>query len=320
MKHFNPIALSPARVQPRVAILLGTFNGAAYLEAQLQSYMCQTAANWSLIARDDGSGDETVLLLERFARRHPGRDVQILAGPRLGFVRNFLSLLVAEGGEAEYVAFSDQDDFWLPRKLERAVHALNSVPENVPAVYCGRTVIADAALNRTGLSPRFDRPPSFRNALVQPIGGGNTMVLNRSARMLIHAAGAEAEAVSHDWWVYQLVTGAGGRVIYDAEPGVLYRQHGGNLSGSNRGLRAKLVRGRGLIRGEYRAWNDRNLRALDGVQALLTPENRTLLAEFKAARQGFVAHRVMRLIQSGVHRQTRKGQASLLAAAALGMV
>lgn len=303
-----------------VAILLGTHNGARFVSEQLASFRQQSHRRWSLIVRDDGSSDTTLAHVAAFAVTAGSYAVRVEAGPRLGFAGNFLTLLAMEGGAAPYVAFSDQDDYWLPDKLSRAVAQLSQVPEAVPAMVCGPTVLTDEKLRRIGISPRFRRPPSFQNALVQTIAGGNTMVLNRAARMLLHAAGAEADVVSHDWWIYQLITGAGGHVIYDAEPTLLYRQHGANLSGSNRGLRAKFTRGCGLMRGDYRRWNERNVRALSAVRPLLTAEARATLAAFEAARTAPLGERLGRLVRSGIHRQTGPGQASLLAAAALGKI
>ena len=86
------------------------------------------------------------------------------------------------------------------------------------------------------MSPLFRRPPSFRNALVQSLAGGNTMVLNRPARDLVALASRRARFVSHDWWAYLLVTGAGGAVHYSAKPLVRYRQHAHNLVGANTSL------------------------------------------------------------------------------------
>ena len=90
-----------------------------------------------------------------------------------------------------------------------------------------------------GLSPLFTRPPAFQNALVQSLGGGNTMVFNRAAKKILQEAAA-IDVVLHDWWVYQLVSAAGGMVHYDPRPMLKYRQHSDNLIGSNLGWRSAL--------------------------------------------------------------------------------
>lgn len=290
------------RGEPPVSILLGTLNGARYLPAQLQSYLDQSHANWTLHVSDDGSADETLDILEHF-RMRTSRDVWISTGLKQGFAANFLSLICDRRTGEGFVAFSDQDDVWLPRKLERALHALQSVPAAVPAVYGGRTQIVDSTLAPIRLSRLFRRPPSFRNAILQNISGGNTMVLNPAAVRLVRQAGADLDPVSHDWWIYQLITGHGGSFIYDPEPHVLYRQHGGNLVGENQSLFALRDRLQSLRNGRYWSWLDRNLDALQRNQDLLAPGNRRLVAELTRLVRASFAQRCTTFFRLGIHRQ-----------------
>ena len=95
---------------------------------------------------------------------------------------------------------------------------------NEAYVYCGRTSYVDAKLRKSGISPLFLLPKTFRNALIQIVAGGNTMVFNQRAKEYLEKAGP-VNHLSHDWWVYQLITGVGGVIFYDPAPGVLYRQH-----------------------------------------------------------------------------------------------
>ncbi|MEO0915515.1 MAG: glycosyl transferase, partial [Pseudomonadota bacterium] len=177
------------------------------------------------------------------------------------------------------------------------------------------TTICDAALRPIGTSPHFRQPPSFENALTQNIGGGNTMVLNRAALDLLQDTLAHAEqAVAHDWWCYQLVSGAGGRIIYDPDPHVLYRQHIGNEIGANGSLHAKLRRLGALLSGEYRRWNSKNLSGLRKCRHWLTPASRDVLDRFEAVQNGPLPSRLHALKASGLYRQTRAGQAALWAA------
>src|SRR5262249_28608171 len=157
-----------------------------------------------------------------------------------------------------YYAFCDQDDVWESDKLERALCILNRMSQDRPVLYCGRTRVIDDAGRIIGTSPAFLRPPSFANALVQNIGGGNTMVMNHAARELLLAAGPEIDTVAHDWWIYQIVSGAGGAVNYDLEPRVRYRQHRSNLIGANNTFRARCERIRLLFNGRFKQWTDRN--------------------------------------------------------------
>src|SRR5262249_37272714 len=136
-----------------------------------------------------------------------------------------------------------------------------SVPAEVPGMYCGRTELMTEDGQTYGLSPLFTRPPGFQNALVQSLGGGNTIVFNRPAKRLLEEAGT-IDVVLHDWWLYQLVSGAGGMIHYDPQPVLKYRQHLHNVIGSNRGGRSALIRLWMILNGRFRKWNDTNIAAL----------------------------------------------------------
>jgi glycosyltransferase involved in cell wall biosynthesis len=305
----------------RVTVLMATFGGARWLGAQLASLAGQQGVGWCLVASDDGSRDGTRVILARFAADRPAGQIALRAGPGRGAAANFLSLLARADPAAPFAALADQDDVWLPGKLARAVAALSALPGDGPALYCGRTAVCDAALRVRGLSPALTRAPSFRNALLQNVAGGNTMVLNNAALRLARAAAAEArEVVMHDWWLYQIVTGAGGRVLHDAEPFVLYRQHGANLIGANGSIAAQLWRAAEVARGRLRQWNAVNLAALAASRHRLTPENRALLDGFAAACGAPLGPRLARLARLGLYRQTRGGDASWWAAAAAGLI
>lgn len=145
------------------------------------------------------------------------------------------------------------------------------------------------------------------------------MMLNRAAIALVAGAAAEAgQVVMHDWWLYQIITGAGGQVVFDACPQLYYRQHGANQIGANRGPMAKLHRLRALLRGDFRRWNGINLRALRASAHRLTPENRAVLQGFAQLRDLPLGPRIVLFRRLGLYRQGVAGTASLWLAVALG--
>ena len=301
--------------QAHVAILMAVYQGREYLPAQLKSLAGQTHADWTLIAGDDGSTDGSAALIEAFAAGlNPGQ-VRVLPGPRQGAAENFRALLGHVAADATHVAFCDQDDVWDEGKLALGIAAL---PVDRPALWCSRVVNCDADLRELSLSPIPRHPPSFRHALMQNLVQGNTLMLNRPAYDLVAAAHAEAgPVVMHDWWIYQLVTGAGGQVIYDPEPSVLYRQHEGNLVGANNRLRSRLGGLRRMLDGTYRDWSRTNLAALRASAHRLTPENRALLGDF-ARLHGPLPQRIAAMRRGGFFRQGRVSQAALWLAVLLG--
>ena len=300
----------------QIAILMCTKNGAAFLDEQLTSIADQTHANWILFASDDGSTDETRKILKNFTESHKQKTF-VRNGPGKGVCANFLSLATDPSIDADYFAFSDQDDVWYKDKLQRALAWLVTVPADVPALYCGRTELVSNDGRSYGFSPLFTRPIAFRNALVQSLGGGNTMVFNKAAKRLLEITG-RLDVVLHDWWMYQLVSAAGGAIRYDPHPVLKYRQHLDNLIGSNLGWRARLVRIRMILSGRFHDWNTMNIAALQQVPShLIKPQNRTVLQLFAKARTASLPKRIYYLKQSGVYRQRLLDNIGLLLATVL---
>ncbi len=286
----------------RVAIILSTYNGARFLPAQLESYRRQTEPDWVLFWRDDGSTDPTVALMEAFTREVGAERCRRVEMPgRLGVAHSFYALLAAARPLGLPVAFSDQDDVWLPGKLTRALSALGRLPG--PTLYCSRQILVDDELVPIGPSAPFRRQPCFAAALTQNIATGCTIVLDPAAACLI-AASTPPSGSLHDWWSYLLVTGAGGRVVADPEPTMLYRQHTANLVGapSSRRRRAAAALRRGPD--AYLAVLRANVAALRAAADVLTPEARRIVALVDRALQGDIAARLRALLIPGLRRQT----------------
>ena len=145
--------------------------------------------------------------------------------------------------------------------------------------------------------------PCFENALVQSIAGGNTMVFNQAARKELIKFGGAVDVVSHDWWLYIVVTSVGGTVYYDPWPSMGYRQHGGNLIGSNRGLKALVLRGWRFARGDFRRYNERNIVALSKNVNYMNEKSKRCFIFFKHARCSNLLKRIVFLFKSGVRRE-----------------
>lgn len=301
----------------RVAVLIATRNGAAFLPEQLETIERQSAPFIDVWASDDGSTDTTRDILAAASSRWTKGRMEIADGPGAGLSENFRALLRRDDIDADFVAFSDQDDIWRPDKLANAIAWLGSRDEAQPALYCSRVELADERGRSIGFSPLFTGPTDLRNALVQSLAGGNTMVMNRAAYRLLREAASRVPFVIHDWWAYILVTAAGGCVHYSPKPDLLYRQHGGNVVGSNISWTSRFQRLRPLMGGRFARWTDQNLAGLDACRDLVSPQNQALIDEFGRMRQQTLLRRLSTLRRLGLHRQTRLGQLGLYAACAL---
>ncbi len=291
-RHLVSTASRPCQPAPtRVAILLSTYNGEAFLSEQLESFLAQTHPFWTLLWRDDGSSDGTVSIMAMFSKgAGAGRCIRIDGGDHLGVTNSFMRLL-RELPEGHVASFADQDDIWLPRKLERGLLALGDAYDPRPALYCARQRLVDGSLRPLGSSPRLRRLPAFPASLTQNIATGCTVMLNCAASRTI-AASRPPMGTLHDWWSYLLVGAVGGRLIIDPEPTVLYRQHRGNAVGAphstlRRGL-AALWRGPDAFMMLFRA----HVAELAAEAAILSPEAR---ADIAVLRQSLCGGRLTRL-------------------------
>lgn len=298
-------------------ILLATFNGARFLSEQLRSLSAQTDPHWRLIVSDDGSTDETRRIVETFAEQVP-QEVTLIDGPKRGFAANFAHLIASAPTDGRVVLFCDQDDVWLPTHIERAVSA---VAGDEPTLYGARTAVTDQDLKILGHSRLPRLPLGLSNALVQSFAGGNTMALNWAGFDLLRRATSQATGfASHDWWMYQIVSGCGGRIIYDPVPTTLYRQHPDNLVGHNRGFAASVRRLGALVRGDFRAQTDANLRALQANRAMLTPSARRQLDRFCAIRKTNPIARSAHFATGPIRRQGLMGRVTLSLGGLAGLV
>ncbi|MDQ2634787.1 MAG: glycosyltransferase family 2 protein [Pseudomonadota bacterium] len=312
--------MTTASTPGKVAIWLATRNGAGFLDQQLRSLAAQTHPSIDIWASDDGSTDRTPAILADWQGRWNKGAFVVSQGPREGFAENFRALIANPSTEADFFACCDQDDLWEQHKLETALAWMRGEDGSQPLLFCSRTLTISESGEPIGLSPLFSRKPSFRNALVQSLAGGNTMVLNRAAREVVALASQRTRFVSHDWWMYQVVTGVGGTVRYSPEPLVRYRQHANNLVGANTSWAARRGRLRRLLGGQLAEWNEINLAALEKNRDLLTADAITALELFSRARKENLLKATASLTRSGVYRQTPQGTLTLWAALALGLM
>ena len=248
-------AVDSALARPVVQVLMATHNGAAWVDAQLDSILAQRGVDVRLLVSDDASTDGTVDLLK--ARAAADSRIEIVAhAQRFGSAApNFYHLIgKAPLDDGLLYAFADQDDIWDLDKLGRHARILHSrgvsgVSSNVTAFWPdGRR----ARIRKSFAQRRFDH-------LFEPPGPGCSFmmraeVLARCREVLARLATEGLDPLPyHDWMVYLVARSSGMRWWIDDWPSLLYRQHGGNEVGANVGLGAAWQRARRVARGDYRA-------------------------------------------------------------------
>lgn len=245
---------------PPVDVLLATYNGAKYLPAQLDSLLAQTHQNFRLLVSDDGSSDATLDILQSYGARFGARWVLVPnAQPGMGVVRNFENLMAASlrDGVAAWVAFADQDDVWLPEKIECCLRAMQQMEQECGAglpclVHSDLTVVDEGLKVISESFARYQRMDPLQCSPLSLLSvnqvTGCTMLVNRS--LLRMALPLPRETIMHDWWC-GLLSGSGRRCFVPT-PLILYRQHGANQVGAkDRSLKTRLFRlltnGQGIV-------------------------------------------------------------------------
>ncbi|WP_407494873.1 glycosyltransferase [Pseudooceanicola sp. MF1-13] len=273
------------RIEP-LTVLMPVKSGAEYLAAQIDSLVMQTRPPDRLVISDDGSDDATRAIIKQAERAVPF-EVSIVEGPREGYPANIRHLIShAPDG---YWAFCDQDDVWLPDRIERGLASLHAATG--PALHVVRRMATDAELSSS--KPLWmPNSTTFRNALVMNAAPANATILNPLATRLIKAMLPRIRNMPScpDWWIYALVLGCGGSVNFDPIPGILYRQHGANLFGARRGW-GMARRIRWLADGTHLRRVREVVTALDRIGDALTPDNQQILNQAQRIIGDQHAHR-----------------------------
>lgn len=220
-----------------IAILMSTYNGERYLREQIESLLNQTYTDWKLYVRDDGSTDGTVSIVREYEQKYMGRVVYVTDDSgNLGPGASFMRLL--ESVEAEYYMFCDQDDVWLPDKIEKTYGKMLEME----AGHAGKAVLVygdlqlvDNDLRRFPYTKwKYERSDSYsvRNiyellANNQIISGCTMMINSRSRKWVL----PYKKSLMHDRWISLIVYGKGGVLCPIADPLILYRISGFNTVG-----------------------------------------------------------------------------------------
>ena len=227
-------------LQAPLYILLGTYDGAKYIEKQIESIQKQNISEWVLLVRDDGSKDNTAEIVTRF-KKEDGR-IRLISDKRgnLGATRNYATLMtVARDEGAKVIFFSDQDDVWLPNKLAlqlERMHEIENVfgPNSPILIHSDLTVVdenlqtlADSFMACRHMSHEEQAPLSI--LLTQNYITGCAAAINRS--LLELALPIPESALMYDWWI-SLCAAAFGKIGFIETPALLYRQHNDNRVGA----------------------------------------------------------------------------------------
>ena len=209
-------------MKPPISVVLCTYNGAKYIEAQLASIIAQTYAVAEIIVVDDVSSDDTMAVVERAA----ARDSRISLSQNtfnIGFTSNFESAL--QMAKHDYIAISDQDDIWQEQKIEKMMAAFTL---DAAAIYCDSVRFTkEIPVNPTkNKCSRHVAGTNVRKLAMYNTVSGHALIIRKS---LLEQALPIPSAVYYDWWLaLQAVTNGG--LQYIDEILVYQRAHDNNVT------------------------------------------------------------------------------------------
>lgn len=220
---------------PLVQILLSTYNGGLYLKEQIESILAQSYKHWELLIRDDASTDNTKELIDAYVQQYPDQ-IRIITGGKGGDSSNsFMSMLAYSS--ADYLMFCDQDDSWMPTKIEESLTLVQQLEFSGKAalVYTDMQVVNEdlkelypSFIKHQKLNPQW--VSNKYNVFAQSMAAGCTMLFNRRLLQYLHPI--KAPLFQHDHWLL-MHAACYGKLGFINTPLVKYRQHEENAVGSH---------------------------------------------------------------------------------------
>lgn len=286
----------------KVTILMSTYNGEQFLAEQIESIQQQTFTDWELLIRDDGSKDQTPNIIKKFAEKD---DRIVFINPHnrenIGVIQSFHSLLKHQ--PSDYYFFSDQDDVWLPNKLQIQLEEAKKYSTYLPLLVYTDLTIVDQHLQVKHESMIRTQSNHANTTLLQEITEntvtGGVSLINQALADLW--TGEERyPLLMHDWYLALLAT-AFGKLVYIDQPGELYRQHSSNVLGA-RTLSKRMknwIHPHILFAKYWKLIKDSQSQANNLLDLSLSDENRELVENFVSIMDAPFKERWRRLRKYG---------------------
>ncbi len=286
----------------KVTILMSTYNGERFLAEQIESIRQQTYTDWQLLIRDDGSKDRTREIIQDFCQKDNRiHFVNPDSVENLGVIKSFFHLLKHQMSDVYF--FSDQDDVWLPEKVEMQLEEAIKYDDNQPLLVYTDLKVVDQELNVVHESMIRTQSDHANTELLQEITentvtGGVSMI--NQALADLWTGQEEYDLLMHDWYL-ALLAAAFGHLVYIDRPSELYRQHSNNVLGA-RTLRKRMqnwIRPYILFAKYWKLIQDSQEQAKNLLALPLTTQNKEMIENFVTIMEVPFMERLRRLQKYG---------------------
>ena len=223
-----------------IAILMSAYNGAKYIREQIDSLLAQSYQDFAVYIRVDGSSDGTAEIVDEYASKYPDKIKHVdVGGKNLGCGQSFMWLL--EHTEADYYMYCDQDDVWLPTKVEETLAKIKEHDEtghrDVPCVVFTDAIIVDGEMNvmydslwKSNHRNPEDAKDVYRYAVYRQAALGCTMLFNNETRRLALSISRFPDRTGQHDRLLVFLCARLGVVDYLTKPLIKYRQHNANVT------------------------------------------------------------------------------------------
>ena len=249
-------------MKKRVLVLLSVYNGGHEIVRQVDSIIQQSGVDISIYIRDDGSGVETVKILQYIEKKYTGR-IHCTYGINLGFKQSFMELIYTAGSVFDYYAFSDQDDLWFSDKIISCINLMesgcseNRVTDNrnngvgypCKLAHCNCISVDNELNSRAEQENRVPCPPNHKMAISTEFFQGCGMVWNRELMELVCTYRPKNRDISHDFWIGLLGYLFGGIYFCDT-PKFYHIRYGNNESPDGDRKKGRMQRLGKFVRGD----------------------------------------------------------------------
>jgi glycosyltransferase involved in cell wall biosynthesis len=206
---------------PEVAVLLATHNPTETIEEQINSIYAQNSVKVKIYWGDDRSTEESKDYIRKLLA---GKNYVEIKDTGIGATKNFLHLL--RFPTEEYIAFSDQDDIWLPKKLAQHVTLIKD-SSDLPALSHSNSMVLKNG--KTSKKKSVCQDHAFYQLSWQNCVQGCTILLNSKAQQLLNSM-PQNFVLAHDWWAAQVIS-LYGKIFFNENVDLLYRIHSENKVG-----------------------------------------------------------------------------------------